>query len=318
MSKILITTDYLRPGDEVDQLLRDNGHETIHRPHRTARSREQLDEIFSGVEGALIASEPVDATTIANASALRVVARSGVGYDSVDVEAATRRGVLVCNAPGSNSVAVAEMTFAALLLCCRRLLASVDGVRAGGWPRHDGDELRGAVLGIVGFGPAGRQVATLARAFGMTTLVHTRWRDAGLDGVEYAGLDELLARSDYVSLHCKLDPSTRGLIDRDRLAAMKPTAYLVNTARGGLVDEAALAEAVRTGVIAGAVLDVLVDEPLGQDHPFRTVPGITVLSHLAGQTVQARRAASMSAAESILQALGGLIPKTCVNAPSAR
>ena len=126
------------------------------------RSRSELDDLLVGMVGALIASEPLDARAIARGTSLRVIARSGVGYDSVDLEAATHHGVAVCNAPGTNSTAVAELTLTAMLMCARRVLEIVDGVRDGGWPRHDGHDLHGKVLGIIGFGPAGRRVAELA------------------------------------------------------------------------------------------------------------------------------------------------------------
>lgn len=314
MSTILITTDYLRPGDDVDQFLRQRGYDTVHRPYAGRRSRGELDDLLVGMVGALIASEPLDARAIARGTSLRVIARSGVGYDSVDLDAATRQGVAVCNAPGTNSTAVAELTLTAMLMCARRVLEIVDGVRDGGWPRHDGHDLHGKVLGIIGFGPAGRRVAELARAFGLTVLVRTRWVDPSLAGeLEFVSLPELLARSDYVSLHCKADGDNRGLIDGPALSRMRSDAYLINTARGSLVDERALGQAVQDGVIAGAVLDVLAEEPMPADHPFRDIPRITVLSHLAGQTLEARSAASISAARSIVDVLTGSLPGNCVN-----
>lgn len=314
MSRILITTDYLRPGDDVDQFLRRHGHDTVHRPYMGRRSRSELDDLLVGMAGALIASEPLDARAIARGTSLRVIARSGVGYDSVDLEAATHHGVAVCNAPGTNSTSVAELTLTAMLMCARRMLEIVDGVRDGDWPRHDGHDLHGKVLGIIGFGPAGRRVAELALAFGMTVLVHTRWSEPSPVGaVEFVGLDELLVRSNYVSVHCKADATNRGLINGPLLSRMRSDAYLINTARGSLVDEKALGQAVQDGVIAGAVLDVLNEEPMPAEHPFRDIPGITVLSHLAGQTVEARSAASNSAARSIVDVLAGSLPGTCVN-----
>jgi len=312
MGRVLVTTDYLRPGDAVDQLLRGHGHEVVHRPHRGPRTAEELAEIFAGVDAALVASEPITDTSLAISPRLRVVARSGVGYDSVDVEAATRLGIAVANTPGANSTAVAEMTIAMLLLCARRLPETIDGVRIGGWPRHDTHELRGATLGIVGFGASGRAVARLAGAFGMTVLVHSRNPD-DTAAVTFVGLNELLTRSDYVSLHAKLDDTTRDLIDSRALRLMKPSAFLVNTARGALVDEVALGDAVRSGTIAGAALDVLRHEPMRPDDPLRDVAGIVVLSHLAGQTAQARANAGLAAARTVVAVLAGEQPVEVVN-----
>ena len=313
MSRVLITTDYLRPGDEVDGLLRSAGLETVHLPMRGRRDPAELVAALAGVEAALIANEPMTADVLARATALRVVVRTGVGYDSVDVEAAARQGITVSNLPGINATAVAEYTLGLLLAGARRLVQSATGVAAGDWPREDGHELRGATLGLVGYGAAARAVVPLARAFGMTVLCATAHPDED-PGVRFVGLDELLAQSDYVSLHAALTDRSRGLLDAAALARMKPTAILVNTARGPLVDEPALAAAVRDGVIAAAALDVACEEPLPADSPLRGVDGIVVYSHLAGQTAEARRAAGLEGAAELVRALAGE-PRFAVNRP---
>nr|WP_255275980.1 NAD(P)-dependent oxidoreductase [Actinomadura madurae] len=195
--------------------------------------------MLDGAVGALIANEPMTAEVFAEAAALRAVVRTGVGYDSVDVEAATRAGVSVSNLPGVNAGAVAEYTMALLLAQARRLVPVATGVEAGRWPREDGHELRGKTLGLLGYGAAARAVVPLAQAFGLsvlcTTGVPASLRDDA--SVRFVELPELLASSDFLSLHTALTPSTRGLIDASALARMKPTAHLVNTARGALVDE---------------------------------------------------------------------------------
>ncbi|XVQ06478.1 NAD(P)-dependent oxidoreductase [Spirillospora sp. CA-255316] len=170
---VLITTDYLVPGDEVDGLLRDAGFTTRHRPLRGARERDELIAILAGAEGALIANEPMTAEVFAGAPALRAVVRTGVGHDTVDVEAATRAGVSVSNLPGVNANAVAEYTMALLLAQARRLVPVAAGVQAGRWPREDGHELRGKTLGLLGYGASARAVVPLARAFGMAVLCTT-------------------------------------------------------------------------------------------------------------------------------------------------
>lgn len=317
MARILVTTDYLRPGDEVDRLLRDHGHTTVHEP-MSGRGADALVAALDGVDAALVANDPFTAEVIARAPSLRVLVRTGVGYDSVDVVAAARHGISVSNLPGINAHAVAEYTLGLLLAAARGLVESASGVGAGRWPRADGRELRGATLGLIGYGATARAVVPLARAFRMgvvcTTSVPEEQRaDAAVHGVRFVGLEELLASSDYVSVHTALTERTRGLLDRAAFAAMRPTAVLVNTARGAIVDEQALADAVRTGQIAGAHLDVAVTEPLPADSPLRGVPGIVVYSHLAGQTAEARRDAGLEGARELLAALEGR-PRHCVNA----
>lgn len=316
MARILVTTDYLHPGDAVDRYLTDRGHVTEHLPMRGPRDVEQLVAALQGADGALVANEPLSAGVLERAPDLKAVVRTGVGYDSVDVEAAARLGISVSNLPGINANAVAEYTLGMMLLAARGLVSSARGVADGLWPRHDGHELRGAVLGLVGFGAAARAVVPLARAFGMAVLCTTRRPpapDATTRDVAFVPLDDLLARADYVSLHTPLTPETTHLVDERALARMKPTAVLVNTARGAVVDEAALARAVTAGRLRGAVLDVTEVEPLPAGSVLRGVDGIVVLSHLAGQTAEARDAAGHEGAAELVRALEGS-PRWSVNA----
>ncbi len=318
MARILITTDYLRPGDEVDQYLREHGHTTVHAPMTGRRDPEDLVAALDGVDGVLVAAnEPLTADVLSRAPRLRAVVRTGVGYDSIDVAAARELGITVSNLPGINAGAVAEYTLGLLLAAARRLVQSATGVAAGGWPRQDGHELRGATLGLIGYGAAARAVVPLARAFGMrvlcvTSVPHSERTDPS---VEFTVLPELLAASDYVSVHTALTERTRHLLDADAFRRMKPTAVLVNTARGALVDEQALVDAVRTGRIAGAALDVVGEEPLPADSPLRDVEGIVVHPHMAGQTAEARDAAGREGAAELVAALEGR-PRFAVNAPT--
>lgn len=292
MPTILITTDHLAPGDEVDDYLTGLGFTTRHDPMRGQRTAGQLVTALAGVTGALIANEPMTAEVFGRAPQLRAVVRTGVGYDSVDVAAASRLGISVSNLPGVNANAVAEYTIGLLLVQARDLVGTAAGVAAGGWPRRDGLELRGRTLGIIGRGTVARRVRPLAEAFGMHV-------------PEGLPLDDLLSVSDFVSIHTALTDRTRHLIDASALARMKPTAHLINTARGGIVDENALANAVRTGRIAGAALDVADTEPLPAGSVLRGVNGITVFSHMAGQTAEARRDAGIKGARELVAALAG-------------
>ncbi|GID30619.1 NAD(P)-dependent oxidoreductase [Paractinoplanes brasiliensis] len=291
MPTVLITTDYLSPGDEVDTYLTGLGFATRHSPLRGSRTAAELVSLLDGVDGALIANEPMSADVLAAAPALRAIVRTGVGYDSVDVAAAARLGISVSNLPGINANAVAEYTIALMLAQARDLVGLAAGVAAGAWPRRDGFELRGKTLGIIGRGAVAQRVRPLAEAFGMTVL----------DG----DLDNLLRESDFVSVHTALTERTRHLIDASALARMKPSAHLINTARGPIVDSAALVDAVRSGRIAGAALDVVDVEPLPAGSPLRGVDGITVYSHMAGQTAEARRDAGVLGARELVAALDG-------------
>jgi phosphoglycerate dehydrogenase-like enzyme len=305
VNDILITTDYSF-GDEI---LTAAGY----RVHRQVGARGgDLVAALRGITGAIVAHDPLTADVLERAPRLQAIVRSGVGYDAVDVDAATRLGIQVSNLPGINSNAVAEYTIGLMLASARRLVGSAAGVSKGEWPRHGGRELRGATLGLVGFGPAARAVVPLAKAFGMTVLCTTNHADEST--VEFIDLSRLLRASDYVSLHTALSPRTHHLIDAAALALMKPSAILVNTARGALVDEVALADAVAGGRLAGAALDVVATEPLPPGSPLRAVDGITVYSHLAGQTVEARQATALAAAHELLAALRGE-PRFPVNHP---
>jgi phosphoglycerate dehydrogenase-like enzyme len=304
MGTIVITTDYLRPGDEVDSLLRADGHVTVHSPADGSPRHAALTELLRTADAALVASEPITRDMLGGAASLKVIARSGVGYDSIDVDAAIAHGIEVCNTPGANSNAVAELTMMFVLMCARKAAATTAAVRNGGWPRHDTREVRGSTVGVIGLGPSGRKVVELARAFGAEVMVTTRYPDDSLD-VTYASLQDTAASADFLTLHPRPTADNAGLVDATLLARMKPTAYLINTARGYLVDESALAEAVASGRIAGAALDVVSSEPLSPDNPLRGIPGVVITSHLGGQTIEARAEASRVAAQDILRVLRG-------------
>jgi glycerate dehydrogenase len=242
---------------------------------------------------------PVPAEVLDQAPGLRLIAVSATGYDCVDVAAAGRRGVLVCNVPEYGTDSVAQLTFALLLELCHHVGLHADAVRAGDWARSPDFsfwrsplvELAGKTLGVVGFGRIGRRVGELARAFGMTLLAHGGARPGAPAAVPcaWAGLDELFARSDVISLHCPLTPETAGLVDRARLRLVKPGAFLLNTSRGGLVGEADLAAALNEGRLAGAAVDVVTQEPIRHDNPLLTARNCLITPHIAWATREARR-----------------------------
>jgi D-3-phosphoglycerate dehydrogenase / 2-oxoglutarate reductase len=256
---------------------------------------------------------------LAAGTRLRVVGRAGTGVDNIDVSAATKRGILVVNAPASNSVAVAELTIGLTLSLARHIPQSHGSVQAGKWERGAfmGVEVRGKTLGLVGLGRIGAEVARRARGLEMHVgaydpIVSTE-RAAQL-GVTLTALDEVLAQADYVSIHVPLVEATRHMINAARLAQMKPTAYLINAARGGIVDEHALVEALERGVIAGAALDTFEKEPPGAS-PLLDHPRVITTPHLGASTLEAQALTGVDVAEGVLVALAGGSPHYAVNAP---
>ena len=273
-----------------------------------------LDDGFDGVVAVL--TERFDADVFAAGKGrLRVVANVAVGYDNLDVEAATAAGVVVCNTPGILDDTTADVAFLLILAASRRSSEAEATLRAGGWEGFHmeeflGRDIHGATLGIVGYGRIGRAVARRAEGFGMEVIHHTR-TPTGEPGW-IGDLPELLGRADIVSLHVPLSPGTRHLIGRSELAAMKPTAVLVNTARGPVVDEEALAEALEEGVIYAAGIDVFEREPAV--HPrLLAAPRTVLLPHIGSATVETRTAMSRLAASSVRSVLAGEMPPNALN-----
>ncbi|MFD6697907.1 MULTISPECIES: phosphoglycerate dehydrogenase [unclassified Microbacterium] len=280
-----------------------------------APALEAADDV--GQINALIAgTEPVTADALALAPRLRIIVRTGVGYDSVDVDAATAQGVVVCTTPGANRRSVAELVVGQVFNGARRIAQNVAEVRAGRWERRSGREVAGSVLGIVGLGSIGKTVAELALALGMVVVAADPFEDhefATRTGVRYLPLERLLRESDFVTLHVMLTAESRGLIDEYALSLMKSTAYLINTARGGIVDEVALAAALRSGQLSGAALDVLEEEPLPAGSELSGIDGLSITAHIAGATTESRSRSASSAAEQIIGFFDGVRPAGQVN-----
>ncbi|MFB3817246.1 MAG: phosphoglycerate dehydrogenase [Candidatus Methylomirabilales bacterium] len=313
--RVLITSVFLHPGDAVDRRLQAAGFETVHRPLLQQRTEDELIELLQGVEGTICSTDPFTARVLKAAPQLKVIARTGVGYDAIDLDAATACGVTVCNTPGVNRHAVAEWAMALMLYCSRRMAANMAEVRKGGWERYEGMDLAGKTLGIVGLGAIGKEVAQRARAFEMRLLACDVVEDiqfAEAHGLSYVPLETLLRESDFVTLHLFLNAQTRHLINAERLALMKPTAYLINTSRGGVVDTKALCDVLREQRIAGAALDVFEGEPLAADSPLRELDNAYLSPHMAGGTRDARTLSGATAAENLIRALNGQ-PRNVVN-----
>jgi D-3-phosphoglycerate dehydrogenase/(S)-sulfolactate dehydrogenase len=313
---VLITTAFLAPGDEVDRMLTAAGLTTRHEADLAALPADDRAALLGGVRAIIAGTRPLGAEELAQAENLKVVVRTGVGYDSVDVDTATRRGIPVCITAGANRQAVAEHVFALLLASARRIPENIRNLSDGHWEQLTGRELGGATLGILGLGSIGKAVATIGRGFGMDIVAYDPYFDeefAAANGVRRAGLEDLLAQSDFVTLHLFLDDSTRNLIDAQRLALMKSDAIVINTARGGIIDEQALVEAVEAGVIGGAALDVFAEEPLPPTSPLLHTPGILATTHVAGATREARGESGRIAATTVIDVLSGGEPRFVVN-----
>lgn len=251
---------------------------------------------------------------------LKVVSQMAVGYDNIDVAACTRRGIPVGNTPGVLTEATADLTLALLLGTARQLARAVEAVKAGRWQTwepmgYTGPDVYGSTIGIIGLGHIGLAVARRLQGFNVRLLYHNRnpVAEAREVGAEYVDLDTLLAQSDFVSLHCPLTPETQHLINARRLRQMKPTATLINTARGGVVDQEALIEALREGIIAYAGLDVTTPEPLPADSPLLDLPNATVLPHIGSASISAREKMATMAAQNLLAGLKGQRLPNCVN-----
>ena len=276
---------------------------------RTGMSPDELCDIVGDYEAVIVRSATrVTREMIAMGDRLEVIARAGAGLDTIDVAAAVERGIQVINAPDANTLAVAELTMGLVVALARNVAAADASMKAGRWEKSSllGQGLVGKTLGIIGFGRIGQAVAVRARAFGMRVVTNQRRPTPELymeAGVEPLDLFDLLAQSDFVTLHVPARPETERLIDAETLAAMKPTAYLINTARGSVIDEDALLQALDGGVIAGAALDVFSTEP-ATGNPLASHPAVIATPHLGASTRDAQTSAAEDVARGLIAALG--------------
>lgn len=289
---------------------------------RTGLKGEDLARAIEGMHAVIVRSSTrITRASLAYAHTLQVIGRAGVGVDNIDVAAATERGVAVLNAPSGNTISAAELTCALILACVRRIPAADRSMKAGEWDRKSfsGTELYGKTLGLVGAGRIGGEVARRARAFGMRVVAYdpylTPERAADLD-IELGTLEDVLARADVLSLHVPLTDSTAGLLGAEQLARMKRGAIIVNAARGGVLDESALADALASGHLGGAALDVFAEEPLPADHPLRELRNVILTPHLGAATEEAQHNVAVEIAEAVRAALADGDLTRAVNAPA--
>jgi D-3-phosphoglycerate dehydrogenase len=323
MPRVLITTEaqWRKPGAHVDAL-RAAGFEVDYPTGRILLSEDETSRALAGCVAVIAGSEPYTDDVLAQLPELRVIARHGVGYDRIDVPAATRRGIAVAITPDANHEAVAEHAMALMLALARRIVTASNDTRSGKWSRGGSlVPLRGRTLGIVGLGRIGRSVAKRAAAFGMKLIACDELPNrefAAQFGIELVTLDELLAQADVVTLHLPMSANTSCVICGESLARMKPGSLLVNTARGGLVNESDLLAARESGHLAAAALDVLTAEPPPADHPLLRLPNVIVTPHVAGFDAQALSAMAMAAAQNILELLSGAWPAASIVNPDVR
>jgi len=306
---LVLARTFGKYSNEPLALLQNNGFEI--------ERREKVDaDGLKGFEAIVVGVQRITREMLQNSS-VKIIAKHGVGVDNIDLEAATELGIPVTVTPNANAVSVAELTIGFIFALSKKLIDLHNNLyQKRQFVSNVGLELHGKILGIVGFGSIGKEVAKRALCLGMRVLVYDPYvEESNLRelGVEKTELDELLRQSDFVSLHVPLNESTRHLIDREKISLMKRTAYLINTARGGVVDEKALAEALKSGQIAGAALDVFDVEPLPADSPFFDCPNVIMTPHVGAHTYEAILRMNMMAAESIVDFFNGKIPKHVVN-----
>ncbi len=314
--KVVVADSISGPG--IDELESDENFEVV----STAADPSRLSAELQNAHALLVRSAThVTEALLATAPRLRVIGRAGIGVDNIDLDAATRRGIAVLNAPGANTVSAAEHTFALLLALVRHVPGAVESMRRGEWDRarFGGNELRGKTMGLVGLGRIGLHVAGIAKAFGMRVLAHDPFMTesrAKEVGVTLRPLDDLLREVDVLSFHAPLTDDTRHLLNAKRLASMKPTAIVVNAARGPLIDTAALVQAIQNHRLAGAALDVFDEEPLDRDSVLRNTDNILVTPHLAASTNEAQERVSVEICRFVRKALETGDVGGAVNVPS--
>ncbi|HLJ95270.1 MAG TPA: phosphoglycerate dehydrogenase [Gemmataceae bacterium] len=314
MPRVLISDKLESPGLD---LLRQAGIELDERHGLTGAA---LQEAVQAADGVIVRSgTQITADLLENPGRLRAVVRAGVGVDNIDVAAATRRGIIVMNTPGGNTVSAAEHTITLLMAMARHIPAADASVRQGKWERNRfvGTQLAGKTLGVIGLGRIGREVARRATGLDMKVLgfdpfmAPDKCAQLGIESV--AGLEALLPRCDFITVHTPLTDETRDLIGARALALLKPGSRIINCARGGIINEEALAEALRSGHLAGAALDVFVKEPPPPDHPFLKLANLVVTPHLGASTVEAQTSVALEAAQLLVDFLTRGIVQFAVN-----
>lgn len=308
--KILVTpTSFLKPDNNAArEKLEAFADEVVYNDLGRPFTAEEVAERIKDIDGYIAGLDYITSEALENApDSLKVISRYGAGVDRVDIDAASEKGILVTNTPGTNSVAVCELAFGLMLAAARNIPKLNKAVEDGEWPRSRGVELYGKTLGIIGLGAIGKNLAVRAKAFGMDIKAYDPYMDhsfAQTNGVEVCDLDDVLSESDIISLHVPLNDNTRHMIDKSRIEQMKDGAIIINTARGGLIDEDAAAEAVKSGKLGGLGLDAFEEEPL-IDSPLKGLDNVIFTPHAGAQTAEAVKAMGAMAVDNLIAVLSG-------------
>ena len=308
--KILITpTSFQKPQNaQAKAMVEAFADEIVYNPQSRPLEPDEILQLLDGVDGYIAGLDYITADVISKApDSLKVISRYGAGVDRVDLEAAKARGIKVTNTPGTNAVAVCELAFGLMLSLARAIPRLDAAVKSGGWPRNNGTELLGKTLGVVGFGAIGRNLATRAKAFGMNVIAYDPFFNAAFaeqHGIVQKNLDEVIAGADFISLHVPFTKETKYMINAKAIARMNVGAFIINTARGGLVDEAAAAEAMKSGKLGGIGLDAYEVEPV-TDSPLLGLDNVVMTPHTGAHTNEAVAAMGNMAVENLIDVLEG-------------
>lgn len=316
MPTVMIFTDVLheKPGHHID-LLHEAGFTVRYPRNPNLVDEDETIKVLNGVSATIAGGEPYNHRVVSELPDLRVISRWGVGVDQIDLDAVTQAQILVTITATANHEAVAEHTMALLLGVSRKLIQRNDQINQGHWVREASQPLRGKTLGLIGLGRIGRSVAVRAAGFRMRLLAHEAFPDVTFSqrqGIDLVDLDSLLAQSDYISLHVPLNEMNRGLINKKSISKMKKGSFLINTARGGLVVEEDLVEALQNGHLAGAGLDVFVQEPIDPQHPLIQLDNVLATDHTAGVDVRSVEDMAIESAQNIIDLHNGNWPASSV------
>jgi len=306
--KILVTPTSFGPSAQLapkDKLL-SFADEIIYNPHSRPLTEDELIPLLEGCDGFLAGLDFITEKVINETSCLKVISRYGIGFDRVDIEAAKKKGIPVTNTPGANSDAVADLTLGLMLSAARGIPMLDHSTKQGEWKRRTGIELGGKTLGLLGFGMIGKDVARRAAGFKMKIIAYDPYMDeqyAKENGISSCSQEQVIKESDFVSLHLPLLDSTANIISKENIAKMRPGAIIINTARGGLIDEEALYEALQSGHLGGAALDAYENEPLDTSMPLYHLPNVVTTPHTGAHTTEASLNMATMAVDNLINVL---------------
>jgi D-3-phosphoglycerate dehydrogenase len=315
--KVLVTaTSYGKNDPGLKTELESSVAAVIYNPVGKPLTSQEVSQLLPGIDGCIAGLDQFDENALKSADRLKVISRYGVGYDKIDINAANARGIIITNTPGVNSSSVAELAIGFMLALARQIPEAVEAVHQGKWPRFSGISLEGKTIGIIGLGSIGKQLAKRLAGFECNLLAFDPQADREFsekNQVRITGMDELLEKSDFVSLHLPVLPNTREMVNAEFLMKMKKGSFLINTARGELIHEEALFEAITNGHVRGAGLDAFQTEPPEPSNPLLTLPQVVCTPHLGAQTDNATNMMGRTAMEDCLAVLRNEQPRFRVN-----